>query len=205
MYEYMTVKIDGVLPQLMHNGRLKNPLDPWAKEIKKYSGKKPKVDDDHIAMMEAEYKGSLYLFDDDAGAHPYDGKFPYWPADNLHACIKTQAKTRRLGKAIDSAVIFHDGRLEAEIPKTRNELWEDDSVRLVKATGRGTMCCRPKFNDWSVTFCLQYLEAKINADELKQIIVDAGKYIGLSDWPRRYGLFTVAGFSNKETEIDVTK
>ena len=59
MYEQLHVKIKGTLPCLQQNGRMKNPLDPWAKEIRKYSKKRTKTDEDHISMMEAEFKGSL--------------------------------------------------------------------------------------------------------------------------------------------------
>lgn len=208
MYNWLSVRIKGRLDQLMHNGRLKNPLDFWAKEIRKYSGKRKKTDEDHVAMMEAEFKGSLYLYDDDNGSHPYNGQHPYWPHDNLHACIKTAAKDKKLGKVVDSAVVISPpgGRLIFDGPKTRNSLWEDDKRRLVKPTRRGIMCCRPMFSaGWEVEFSLRYLEEKLNLDELKGLIVDAGKYVGLSDWPRRYGLFDVVGFTEKEVTIDVTK
>lgn len=204
MYHPLSVKITGTHPQLMHSGRLKNPLDPWAKEIRKYSGKRKKTDEDHIAMMEAEFKGSLYLLDDDL-TKVCDGTTPYWPADNLHAMIKTQAKDKKLGKVIDSAVVVTPpgGRLIYKGPRTRYELWDDEYFRLVKPTKRGVMCCRPMFSDWSVEFTLRYLDEKLNLEELKTIICDAGKYLGLSEWPRRWGLFKVDGFSEKEVEIDV--
>jgi hypothetical protein len=207
-YLPLAVKIVHTQPQLMHSGRLKSPLDPWAKGIRRFSSKRKKIEDDHIGMMEAEYKGSLYLFEDpslDSGKAS-DGKFPYWPHDNIHACIKTQAKDKKMGKVIDSAMVVKPpgGRLIYDGPKTRDELWEDPKFRLVKPTRRGTMCCRPKFDEWSVEFQILYLPEKLSVDELKQIIVEAGKYVGLSEWPRRYGLFEVEGFSEKEVEIDVT-
>ena len=104
-YIPLSVKIRGVLPSLQHAGRLKNPLDPWAKQIRVYSKKRLKTDEDHLAMMEAEFKGGLYCYEDDM-TKMADGKFPYWPADNIHACIKTQAKERKLGKVVDAAVVI---------------------------------------------------------------------------------------------------
>jgi len=205
-YKPLSVKITGDLPQLMHSGRLKNPLDPWAKAIRKHSSKRKKTDEDHIKMMEYEYKGSLYLFEDDP-SKVCDGKYPFWPADNIHACIKTMAKDKRLGKKIDEAMVVTPpgGRLIYEGPRTRNELWANERFRLVKGTKRGTMCCRPMFNDWSVEFFLRYLEERIDLEVLQALIVDAGKYVGLSEWPRRYGLFHVDWFKTEEVEIDVTK
>ena len=205
MYQPLYVRIKGVLPQLMHNGRLKNPLDPWAKAIKGPSKKRTKTDEDHIAMMEAEFKGSLYLLDDDDSKKGYNGKVPYWPADNIHACIKTQAKQERLGKVIDSSVLVQQpgGRLIYDGPKTRNSLWGNEAFRLVKPTKRGVMCCRPKFENWEVEFSLTYLDENINGDDLKKIIGKAGKYIGLSDWTRRWGLFKVVEMRDEEVKIDV--
>lgn len=202
MYKFLYVQIRGILPQLQNNGRLKNPLDKWSKEIRRYSKKRTKIDEDHVAMMEAEFNGSLYLFDDDRGM------YPYWPTDNLHAMIKTQAKDRRLGKLIDSAVVVQPpgGRLRYEGPVDRDGLWADDRFRLVKATRRGIMCCRPKFDPgWEVDFCIRYLVEKISGDDLGQIIKDAGLYLGLSNWPRRFGLFEVVKLEDKEVKITIGK
>lgn len=200
------IRIVGTHPQLMHSGRLKNPLDPWAKEIRKYSGKRKKTDKDHIAMMEAEYKGSLYLADDDLEA-VCDGEYPYWPADNIHACIKTAAKMKKMGKDFDSSVVIvpPGGRLIFKGPKTRYGLWDAGvKFRLDKATRRGTMCCRPLFIDWAVEFSAQVLsEGKINPEDFKRLVYEAGKFIGLSEWPRRWGLFAVDEIKQEEVTVNV--
>ena len=79
-------------------------------------------------------------------------------------------------------------------------------MRLVKGTKRGTMCCRPMFKEgWEVKFCVRFLEDKINADDMKALITDAGRYLGLSDWPRRHGLFEVAEFKDEEVAINVAQ
>ena len=120
--------------------------------------------------------------------------------------VKTAAKEVRLGKLIDSAIVVSPpgGRLEYDGPRTRVELWEDERYRLVKPTRRGVMCCRPIWENWEVKFSLRFLSDRINRSTLQDLITAAGKTVGLSDWPRRYGLFTVEGFEAKEEEIDVT-
>ena len=163
MYSPLTVMIEGTAMQLMHNGLLKNPLDPWAKQIRVFSKKRSKTDEDHVAMMEAEYKGSLYLFDENRSleAHPYNGKHPFWPHDNIHACIKTAAKAKKLGKIVDTAMVVRPpgGRLIYSGPIDRNGLWDaGDPFQLVKPTRRGIMCCRPCFCEWAIEFCVQLYE-----------------------------------------------
>ena len=190
MYEQLHVKIKGTLPCLQQNGRMKNPLDPWAKEIRKYSKKRTKTDEDHISMMEAEFKGSLYVRDESTG------NGIYWPADNVHACIKTWAKQKKLGKVIDSAGIVRDDVVfDHDGPDNRNSLWESEEHRYVKATRRGTMCCRPIFREWACHIDIEFISDLLDREDLKSLIVDAGKYLGLSAWPRRFGLFEVTQFS----------
>lgn len=195
MYEKMHFHIRGVLPSLQHHGRLKNPLDPYAKWIRKHSKKsaKEKTDEDHVQMMEAEFKGSLYCLDDQKGTGIH------WPADNVHAMIKIQAKKKSWGKKIDSGVVVqHPCEFIFEGPKSRDARWKDESCRLVKATRRGTMCCRPMFAaGWECKVDLRFLPEVISGEDLQQVVVDAGKYLGLTDWPRRYGLFKVLEFKEE--------
>ena len=209
LYRPLFVRIKGLIPQIMHNGILKDPLGCWPKQLGKYSKKRKKTDDDHVAMMECEFKGSLYLYDEDSDPkkHPYNGEHPYWPADNIHACIKTAAKLKKLGKDFDSAVIVMPpgGRLIYKGPTTRNGLWEDQRFRFIKPTRRGVMSCRPCFNDWEVEFQLRVFENRLNVEDVEALIVDAGAMIGLSEWPRRHGLFEVVSIQEKEAKIDVTK
>ena len=39
--------IEGTLPTLMHNSQTADPMNPYAKETKKYTGKKKKTEDDY--------------------------------------------------------------------------------------------------------------------------------------------------------------
>ncbi len=200
MYQPLYVHIRGIAPQLQNNGQRKDPLNRWAKAIARISKKRTKTDDDHMAMREAEFKGSLYCRDD------REGRVVYWPADNIHACIKTAAKMKKQGKVVDTAVVVgpNGGQLIYDGPRTRDELWEaGDSFRLLKPTKRGVMSCRPCFHEWEVKFSLHYLETLLGKEDIVQLIKDAGAFIGLSDWPRRYGLFKIEDIQHKEVEIDV--
>lgn len=140
-----------------------------------------------MAMLEAEFKGSLYCRDETNGTDIY------WPSDNIHACIVTGGKFHKLGKKIKEAVIIDD---DSDFtykggPKNRDELWDDESFRFTKATKRGTMSCRPRFTGWELKFTLNCFTELLNIDELKRCIHDAGRYVGLSDWPRKFGHFAV--------------
>lgn len=197
-YVPLFVHVRGILPALQSNGRLVNPLDPYTKTIKAIAAKKSrdKSDADAIAMMEAQFKGSLYCYDDKAGGPIY------WPADNIHACLKRGAKECRAGPKFDSAVIVEHpgGRLIYDGPQTRDALWADQSFHFVKSTRRGTMSCRPIFNDWECQFSLSYIAADLDRKLLLDFIMRAGR-IGLSAWPRRFGLFTVVEIRDEKVEI----
>ncbi len=200
MYTHLYARIKGTVPQLQNNGLRKDPLYYWTKQLGKISKKTKKTDEDHMAMREAEFKGSLYCLDDEKGGPIY------WPSDNIHACIKTAAKMKKLGKVVDTAVVVKSpgGMLHHKGPKTRDALWDaGEEFRLLKPTKRGIMSCRPCFREWEVEFSLIFLEELLNAEDMKQLILDAGRFIGLSDWPRRYGLFEVVEFKNEEVEVHV--
>lgn len=206
-FKPLYVEVEGKNEQLMANGRMKNPLDPWAKQLKEYSKKKNKVDEDHIAMNRAQFMGSLYLYKH-SGHEAINGKHPFWPADNLLACVKGAAKLQKLGKVFDSAVVCEPpgGRLIYDGPRDRYGLWKAEGFRHYKPTKRGVIACRPVFHIWKCQFQLHYNdETGINLEMLKEMVQTAGARVGLSEWPRRHGLFAVTSFKSKEIAIDVTK
>jgi len=190
----LSVHICGLNDSLQHSGVLKDPFNRWTRKIKEHSRKTKKTDEDHNAMLEAEFKGSLYCRDDEKG-EPI-----YWPSDNIHACIRAGGKLHKLGTKINQAMVVGDDSnfTYKGGPKTRDELWEDESFRFTKSTKRGTMSCRPRFTGWELKFTVNCFTDLLNVNELKRCIHDAGRYVGLSDWPRKFGHFEVVKI--KETK-----
>ena len=79
----------------------------------------------------------------------------------------------------------------AEISIISKGVWEVDSRAVrVRTTGRRFFAYRPKFNDWELEFTAHLDEKMMNVALLREIIVTAGKRIGLGDFrPDRKGPF----------------
>lgn len=186
MYESLKYHIRGLTPTLMHNGRLSNPLDPFAKAIKEFSGKRKKTDADHHAMAKLEWEGSLYL---DANGHPA------WPGENIEAGLCEAAKKLKLGKQF-KAGLLSDGvwPLIYDGPKTIAELAADprfiDTRRVVVKTS-SVQRTRPIFHEWELKFTVSFMADMLNAKEIDQVLGIMGTVIGLSDHRPRYGRFEI--------------
>jgi len=201
MYTPLCVHIKGISPQIMSNGQMVDVLNRFSKKLKEYTSKRKKTDEDYIAMMEWEFKGSLYCFRDD------DDGPPYWPAENIHACLKDAAKERKLGKTFDKAVLVEPpgGQVIYDGPRTREGLWNDERFRLVKKVVRqraSIISCRPIFNKWEMKFNLNVLEEKVNKEDVVSVIRDAGRFVGLSTWRPRYGLFELTAVEEKHGKLN---
>lgn len=53
---------------------------------------------------------------------------------------------------------------------------------------------RPRFDNWEIEFSVEITDPIIRGSELKQFIVDAGKYCGICDYRPEYGLFELMSF-----------
>ena len=77
------IELEGKTPILMHNERLANPLEPIVKEIKRFTGKTKKTDDDWENIRHLEWVGSLYMNNGIVAipvrAYSYGKGLPYAP------------------------------------------------------------------------------------------------------------------------------
>lgn len=179
----------------MHNGRLNDPLDPWAKKLSVAAHKKQKTDADHVETSRIEFDGSMY-YNDKVG--------PYIPTDNLQACMIEGARKRKLGKEFESlveVVIPDEGPegyvLDYEGPRKMDALWTHYFyLRKGARVGQSRVVrTRPRFpTGWSCTFEIEILDGGPQPEQVKQAFTDAGKLIGIGDWTPRYGRFVVDEF-----------
>jgi hypothetical protein len=192
------VAIEGTSPLLMHNGQLADPLNEWAKKLKKVTAKRQKTDDDYWEMAQIEFMGSLY-FDKKDGV--------YIPGDNISTMIRDGGTLKKRGAMVKRGVECLDVRCPVvyEGPRTMLALWdltEFRDTRTIKngSTGGRVPRTRPKFNEWSLGFTLFYEPGMINLADLRQCVEDAGMYVGLGDYrpgsPKggRYGRFKLTGW-----------
>jgi hypothetical protein len=75
----------GISPLLMHSNQGVNPLHPITKEIKKYTGKRKKTDEDFEIIADLEWESGLYWKDAVGGT--------FIPAENVEATIRNGAKS----------------------------------------------------------------------------------------------------------------
>jgi hypothetical protein len=161
-----------------------DPLNYYAKESKRTSGKKAKTDADYERLAEIEFLGGMYLNEEDK---------PIIPANVFEACLASGAAKMRLKKVLQGAlyceqdaVLSYSGEKDV---KKRFNTREGKLTVGVKIQKSRVMRTRPQFNDWSFTTKVCYDEHQLTLSQVKDILTEAG-YQGLCDWRPRYGRFT---------------
>src|SRR3990167_9257367 len=187
MYQ-MAFKLTGGQPLLMHNGRLADPLDPYTIALKRATDVKKKTEAQHREVGRLEFIGGLYLNEDGA---------PIIPAENIEAMVKEAGRRKKLGKECERAVFCESNALltGGNWPKGEDALWEwqDHALAFRKTAGMrgGTIVrTRPMFKPWTLVVSLLLDTNMLNPDTLKDLMVIAGREIGLGDWKPRYGRLT---------------
>lgn len=185
----LKVKITGISPLLMHNGRGANPLDPLTRAHSALTKKRGKTESDHEAIARSEWEVSLY-HDKEMG--------PYLSAAALDGCLKASAKSSKLGKTFGQSVMVVEDMVPIEYsgPRDLDGLFKAGfhDVRGVVIGKARVMRCRPKFNKWAASFTVAFDEQEVNHDAVERVILAAGKKAGIGDYrPEkggRYGKFS---------------
>lgn len=181
-------RLTGSTPLMMHNERLANPMDEFAKEMKKISGKKKKTDEDFELMAQIEFRGGLYI-DEDEG--------PYIPNRMIEATVREGAKRTKRGKDVARGFevlgLDHEraGHLIYKGPRTRDGLWNGGffDQRTVKVGMSRVVRTRPIFREWAIDLEVAYDTEIFNEDDIKTFFDEAGRYAGIGDYRPRYGRF----------------
>lgn len=184
--ELIETTIEGVAPTILHNGRMANPLDEYAKALKAISGKRKKTDDDYAEMARIEWHGSLYLD---------DNLHPCWPSEAVEALLISAAKKSKEGpQAKTGLLILENFPLKYDGPKNLEELWPDKNYRIavgVNVSGSKVMRTRPIFRKWSLDLQIQFDPEIVNRATVMHWLSVGGRLIGLSDWRPKHGRYVV--------------
>lgn len=180
------VTLKGTAPLLVHNIRLANPLDPFARAMKHVSSKRTKTEDDYIELARLEHEGGLY-FDPVVG--------PYLPGQNIERSLQDGAKLTKSGKKIERGLFISDDIVPIlyEGPRTVKGLWADEnfrSVLSVKVSTSRVMRTRPMFRNWSLEADAELDPSVLELTDLTSIANQAGQMTGLGDYRPRYGRYT---------------
>lgn len=175
----------GISPLIMHSCQCVNPLHPIAKELKKYTSKKKKTEEDLIKISDLEWE---------AGAYWKDGLGLYMLAENVEATIQNGAKANKKGKDIEKYVNVTDLYIPFNYGEnlTKEELiqnYEYRDTRIMTVQRSKILRTRPRFDQWNITFNLMYDEDKIDIDTIVNAMEYAGAYVGLCDSRPKYGKF----------------
>ena len=180
------LKIKSTTPMLMHSDRFANPLDPATKAHKALTSNRKKTDDVHEAIARSEYIGALYI----------DRDGPFLPSFNLDSCFVEAAKMQKLGKHAKRAMMVMEDKiyLKYDGPRDANEMVADPrfvDARSVRVGMARLTRYRPRFNDWEAQCSLAVDTDQINENEVRVILENAGRLVGVGDFRPKFGRFTV--------------
>lgn len=175
----------GISPLIMHSCQCVNPLHPIAKELKKYTSKKNKTDEDLTTISDLEWE---------AGAYWKDGLGLYIPAENVEVTIINGAKANKKGKDVQKYVDVIDLYIPLDYGEnlSKEELiqnYEYRDTRIMTVMRSKILRTRPRFDQWKIEFELRYNEEKIDIETIINAIEYAGMYVGLCDSRPKYGKF----------------
>jgi hypothetical protein len=190
---------------LLHNGQLANPLNLYAIELAKYTRKRNKTLDDYRNIARIEWTASLYLADLGQGLQIVI------PGANIEAMIVESAKRHRQGKlAKAGAISIGPFALEYDGPQEPVQLWKEDNdepnqnqhkYRLTATPpvrGNRVVRTRPRFYPWALHPTFYYEPSILSEEQVKDLVENAGKFVGLGDWRPRYGGFRVEDWGHAE-------
>lgn len=187
----MTIK--GTAPLLMNSNQGVNPLNPITKKVKILTAKRKRTEEDDTEIMHLKWTLGLYWMDD-IGVHV--------PSVNLEAMFRNAAKTVRKGTIAkqQSAITVKPDFIPLTYnanPKTPEDLWNDPNarysdVKVGKIKQASVILCRPRFDNWALTFRVSFDETKFEQQEVIDLFALAGREVGLCDYRGKYGMFGIA-------------
>lgn len=184
-YQSLKFLLRSVVPLVMHNGQLADPLNQHSKQMKKVSSKRAKTEADFEQLAKLEWYGSLYV---------HNG-VPCIPGELIEAAFIEAAKKSKRGQQAKAGMLS-DGfwPLEFDGPRNPDDLWKDGKYRLttgVRVQRNRVMRTRPIFPRWEATVKIDFLPDQLNREEIADIMSTMGRVIGLGDWRPRFGRFEV--------------
>ena len=185
------VTVEGVTPLLLH--RFSDEAQMVAT-----SGARPSISNDSESPVD-QAQSALYL--DDEGISGI-------PQPNLYRSIIDAGKYFKIGKSkvttLKSSIIpAAVGMRPLFLPIRSEGGWKVDTRPVrIPSTGGRILRHRPCYDDWSLSFTLEYDEQMIGPKLLREIVDAAGARVGLGDFrpdcKGPFGKFKVTAWANGE-------
>lgn len=174
-----------VTPLIMHSCKCVDPLHPISREMKKYTSKRSKTEEDLLKIADLEWEAGAYWMDD-IGL--------YIPSENVEATLRNGAKAFKKGKDFEKYIKVTDLIIPLDYGErlTKEQLIKDfryRDTRVMTVQKARVVRTRPRFNQWQIIFNLSYDETKIDLDTIVNCMEYSGNFIGLCDSRPKYGLF----------------
>lgn len=185
-YQKLRFTITGTAALLMHNGRLADPSNEYAKMLKVLTSKRLKTEADFMKMAEIEWFGGLWTWN----------KEPCLPSEAIEAALVKGAGRRKMTAQVKAGVICtRHAQLLYDGPSDPRELWPDKRFRLqvpVRVQKGRVIRTRPRFSEWRAEVEVEYLPSLVSQAAIEELVVATGELVGVGDWRPRYGRFAVA-------------
>lgn len=202
MYKSIEFSVKGESPLMTHNGRIStNPMHPLTRQIRSFTGKRTKTEEDFLAISKLEWMSGLYLLKNPdievKGTQItfIGGSTPTLISDGIEAAIIAGAKKNKLGVQFKSGLLVpEDAPIIYEGSIIPEEMWNSGQfldVRPVRVQKNAVMRSRPIFMDWAVSFTVNYLPSIINPDQIHEALEIAGSTVGWFEYRPKFGRFRV--------------
>lgn len=168
-----TVKIKSKAPLLMN----RRPLEEETTVKKKGQPFDPKED--------AEKKS---YFDDKLGY--------YIPSDMIEGVLREAGKNIKNGRAsYKKAVMCSVFCSQEKIPLNRKDYDEiDKRFGTHPSTGNGVLVARVRFDEWTLSFDLNFDDTRVDDAVLRALLEEAGAVVGIGSYKPKFGRFEVLEF-----------
>lgn len=191
----IAIRVAGVAPLLMHNERLADPLNPYARWSAELAGKRKKTERDLEELGRRDFLGGGYWEIDEGPTG--EASDPVIPSYNLVRSIQEAAKRFRLGKEVVRGIIPVDefASLEYEGPRSAQEMWKDGGFHLRKGvviSSKRVIRTRPAFDNWALEVEVEVDLALFDPETVELLAIAAGKYEGLGDARPRFGRYSAS-------------
>lgn len=179
-------------PILLHNERLADPLDQYARWLAELSKKRSKTERDIEEIGRREFFGGGYwIIDEGPDKKVSDPCVPTW---NVIRCLQEAGTRHKLGKqvlrgivpVVDETPLIYDG------PRDAADLWKTGTFHSRKGVGIGqrrVMRTRPCFTNWRLEVDLEVDLTILDPDVVSLLVFEAGRFVGLADARPRFGRF----------------
>jgi len=193
------VQVKHNAPLLLSNRTLLDPLNPLFIEAKPIKNKRKKSEADQLQLKWIDFQAHLYWGENGTGA--------YIPSEMMVACIREGAKNERNGTKVPVALMVNPetGLVPIIYPNPASsvaQLYKDPEHSDYRPVGRNTgtmvLCCRPRFNEWSLKFDCALDEFVLDPDALKNAIIEGGKFKAIGAYRPYFGRFTLESFEVKQ-------